>query len=199
MRAAMLLLAATPLVAQPVLREVLHASTGEAVSEARPAVPGETLLATAEGMAGEVAVLVGEEAVAAVLLTGDRLAFTLPDTVALGTMELAILSDAGRSNAAAIPVAQNDPSQLSAAEVDALVSRAALALDHPRLAIAVTDRAGRPLAIYRRPEATDDDVENALALARTGAFFSHNQAPLSSRTVRALSRENFPKIGRAHV
>ena len=85
-----------------------------------------------------------------------------------------------------------DASQLQAAEVDGLVMRAALAIDNPRMAIAVTDRAGRPLAIYRRAQATDDEVETALSLARTGAFFSHNQAPLSSRTVRAISREHFP-------
>ena len=36
-------------------------------------------------------------------------------------------------------------------------------------------------------------VEQALALARTGAFFSNQGTPLSSRTVRAISRVNFPE------
>ncbi len=192
MKPLILLLAAVPLLAQPVLHEVFHATTGEAISEARPAVPGETLVAAAQGIAGEAAVLVGEETVAAILLDGDRVAFTLPDTAAIGTIELAIVTGEGRTNAVTIPVAQHDPSQLAASEVDGLVTRAALALDDPRLAVVVADRAGRPLAIYRRHETTDNDVETALALARTGAFFSHNQAPLSSRTVRTISRENFP-------
>ena len=73
-----------------------------------------------------------------------------------------------------------------------MILRAALAIDGPRMAVAVTDRAGRPLGVYRRPQTTNDDVETALSLARTGAFFSHDQAPLSSRTIRTLSRENFP-------
>src|SRR5262249_538117 len=35
-------------------------------------------------------------------------------------------------------------------------------------------------------------VEVAISLARTGAFFSNNQAPLSSRTVRFISGVHFP-------
>ena len=60
-------------------------------------------------------------------------------------------------------------------------------------AAVVVDRAGRVLAIFRRPDATDAVVEKALALARTGAFFSSQGTPLSSRTVRAISRVNFPE------
>ncbi len=57
----------------------------------------------------------------------------------------------------------------------------------------MVDRAGRVLASFRRPDATDTEVEKALALARTGAFFSSQGTPLSSRTVRAISRVNFPE------
>jgi len=89
--------------------------------------------------------------------------------------------------------AQSDPAQLSAAEVDVLVTNTALAADGAGLAIAVSDRAGNALAIYRRPAATDADVEKALSLARTGAFFSNQRTPLSSRTVRSISRVNFPE------
>ena len=39
---------------------------------------------------------------------------------------------------------------------------------------------------------TVDTNELAVSLARTGAFFSNDQAPLSSRTVRFISREHFP-------
>jgi uncharacterized protein GlcG (DUF336 family) len=86
-----------------------------------------------------------------------------------------------------------DPTQLSAPEVDALVTNAALAVDGAGLVVVVSDRAGNPLAIYRRPAATDGDVDKALSLARTGAFFSSNGTPLSSRTVRSISRVNFPE------
>ena len=92
----------------------------------------------------------------------------------------------------AVCAAAGDDAQLTTAEVDGLVTRAALALDAPTLVVAVADRAGNPLAIYRRPGATAA-VETALSLARTGAFFSNNEAPLSSRTVRSISRENFPE------
>jgi uncharacterized protein GlcG (DUF336 family) len=83
--------------------------------------------------------------------------------------------------------------QLNAAEVDTIVTNAALAADGAGLAVVVSDRIGNPLAIYRRPGATDADVERALSLARTGAFFSSFGTPLSSRTVRAISRVNFPE------
>lgn len=83
-------------------------------------------------------------------------------------------------------------SQITAAEAEALAVRAAGAVDNPNAASVVVDRAGRVLAAYRRAQATDFDVETALALARTGAFFSHNQAPLSSRTLQTLSQPNFP-------
>lgn len=204
MRTLLLLLAAgIPALAQPVLSTewrdgveravVLHAATGDPVTDSNPAQPGESLIALASGMAdGDVAVLVGETPVAAARLDNQQVQFTLPDAAAGAFVELSLVSGDARSNAATLPVAQTDPSQLTAAEVDGLVGRAALAIDDPRMAIAVVDRAGRPLAIYRKPQATDDAVETALSLARTGAFFSHNQAPLSSRTVRTLSRENFP-------
>jgi len=84
------------------------------------------------------------------------------------------------------------PLQLHPAEVAGLVERAAQALDAQIMAIAVTDRAGRPLAVYGKPGASEDALETALSLARTGAFFSSSQTPLSSRTIHAISREHFP-------
>ena len=86
-----------------------------------------------------------------------------------------------------------DPTQLTTAEVDALVQSAAQFAGDPGAAIVVSDRIGNPLAIWRRPGATDATVERALSLARTGAFFSSHGTPLSSRTVRAISRVNFPE------
>ncbi len=79
---------------------------------------------------------------------------------------------------------------------------AAAAAANDALVIAVTDRSGRPLAVFRKTGApataignfsvTVDANELALNLARTAAFFSNDQAPLSSRTVRYLSGIHFP-------
>lgn len=84
------------------------------------------------------------------------------------------------------------PTPLVAVEVSSVVQAAVEALSDTTLAVAVVDRAGMPLAVYSRALATDDDRETALSLARTGAFFSNDQAPLSSRTVSFISREHFP-------
>lgn len=78
------------------------------------------------------------------------------------------------------------------AQVQNLLEAAAGALSSPTLAVAVSDRAGNPLGVYRRPGATNVEEETALGLARTGAFFSNNQAPLTSRTVRFVSGIHFP-------
>lgn len=83
---------------------------------------------------------------------------------------------------------------ISAAEVEAIVRAAAKAIDGNAMTIAVVDRAGRPLALYRKPgaPATTANDDLAVGTARTAAFFSHNMAPLSSRTVRYLSGVHFP-------
>jgi uncharacterized protein GlcG (DUF336 family) len=81
---------------------------------------------------------------------------------------------------------------LTATEVDAIVRTAAKSLDSNAMTIAVVDRAGRVLALYRKPAANPANDDLAAGVARTAAFFSHNQAPLSSRTVRFLSGVHFP-------
>ena len=91
---------------------------------------------------------------------------------------------------------------LSAADVSALVQAAAQAADPNTMVIAVVDRAGRVLGVYHKPAAPTlvagnfgalvDASELAVSLARTGAFFSNDQAPLSSRTVRFISGIHFP-------
>src|SRR5204863_4838042 len=78
---------------------------------------------------------------------------------------------------------------LSAAEVDAIVRAAAASLSGSAT-IAVVDRTGLPLAVYRKGAAGDED--QAIGVARTAALFSNNQAPLSSRTVRFISGVHFP-------
>jgi uncharacterized protein GlcG (DUF336 family) len=70
------------------------------------------------------------------------------------------------------------------------------------MAVAVVDRAGFVLGVFRTQNApaaatgnfgqVQDANEIAVALARTGALFSNDQAPLSSRTVRFISGIHFP-------
>lgn len=81
---------------------------------------------------------------------------------------------------------------LSAAEVEAVIRAAARALNDTTMTVAVVDRAGRPLGVYRKSGAAASNDDLAVGVARTAAFFSHNQAPLSSRTVRFISGIHFP-------
>lgn len=70
------------------------------------------------------------------------------------------------------------------------------------MVVAVVDRAGFVLGVFRTQNAptmatgnfgqVQDANDLAVALARTGAFFSNDQAPLSSRTVRFISGIHFP-------
>ncbi|MGD0841937.1 MAG: hypothetical protein ABSA32_12345, partial [Candidatus Acidiferrales bacterium] len=83
---------------------------------------------------------------------------------------------------------------LSASQVQSLVVAAAEAANVDTMVIVVSDRAGRVLAVYRKPSAPAttagnfgvavDTNELAVSLARTAAFFSNDQAPISSRSVR---------------
>jgi uncharacterized protein GlcG (DUF336 family) len=82
------------------------------------------------------------------------------------------------------------------------VAATAAATSPTTAVIAVVDRAGNVLALYRKPDAPPTVTGNfsqqvssndvAVGLARTGAFFSSNQAPLTSRTVRFISGVHFP-------
>jgi uncharacterized protein GlcG (DUF336 family) len=93
------------------------------------------------------------------------------------------------------PLAQitcDGAASLALSEVDAIVRAASKALNDDSVTIAVVDRAGRPLALYRKPLANAANDDAAVGIARTAAFFSHNMAPLSSRTVRYLSGIHFP-------
>jgi uncharacterized protein GlcG (DUF336 family) len=90
---------------------------------------------------------------------------------------------------------------ITAAEVTAIATRAASVASIP-MVIAVTDRSGNILGVFRKPGAPVTAVGNfsqvvdtnelAVSLARTASFFSHNEAPLSSRTVRFISGVHFP-------
>ncbi|HWY47505.1 MAG TPA: heme-binding protein [Bryobacteraceae bacterium] len=98
--------------------------------------------------------------------------------------------------------AQDDPVPiLTAADVQSVVQNAAASVNVP-MVIAVADRQGNILAVFQKPGAPvtaaanfgiqADSNEVAVALARTAAFFSNSQAPLSSRTVRFISGIHFP-------
>jgi uncharacterized protein GlcG (DUF336 family) len=95
------------------------------------------------------------------------------------------------------------------ADVNNIVTATAQALNDSTMIIAVTDRAGNVLALYRNPGAPATtslganfagDVNQAgvnasdlaISLARTASYFSNDQAPLSSRTVRYISGIHFP-------
>jgi uncharacterized protein GlcG (DUF336 family) len=99
----------------------------------------------------------------------------------------AVCTDGALGNAVPAPFAA-----LTAADVDAIVKAAASALNIDTATIAVVDRAGRVLAIFRQPHADPRNDDRAVGVARTAAFFSHNMAPLSSRTVRFISGVHFP-------
>jgi len=77
-------------------------------------------------------------------------------------------------------------------DVSAIVNAAASAISDNTMAVAVVDRAGTMLAVYARPGAAATTPDVAVSLARTTAYFSNDQAPLSSRTVRFISGIHFP-------
>ncbi|MGB2620703.1 MAG: heme-binding protein [Candidatus Acidiferrum sp.] len=97
------------------------------------------------------------------------------------------------------PVASVQPLQI--ADVQNIL-QAAVNSANVDMVVAVVDRAGFVLGVYRTQNAPASSPGNfgqmldandvAVALARTGAFFSNDQAPLSSRTVRFISGIHFP-------
>jgi len=97
------------------------------------------------------------------------------------------------------PVASVQP--LETTDVQSIV-RAAVDSVNVDMVVAVVDRAGFVLGVFRTQNAPATAAGNfgqlqnandvAVALARTGAFFSNDQAPLSSRTVRFISGIHFP-------
>jgi uncharacterized protein GlcG (DUF336 family) len=95
---------------------------------------------------------------------------------------------------------QNTPSDraggiaqvLTADDVQAILTVAATALGNDTLSAAVVDRTGNILGVYTRPGADERSPDIAVSVARTGAMFANDQAPLSSRTVRFISGIHFP-------
>ena len=173
---------------------VVHALDRSQVTLELPAHPGELLVLQGSALPADMQLLLDGGPVASTWMDDGDTQFLLPPDIGGSFVELVRQTNAGFSPAISVPVAAPfDSVQLAAPDVQSLVNGAALAVNAAGLAVVVVDRAGRPLAVFRRASASDADVEKALSLARTGAFFSSTQTPLSSRTVRAISRPNFPE------
>lgn len=121
------------------------------------------------------------------VLTGSALA-----SGAFPTLLTRVSAQPGPVTGTATPEGGVDGPMLTVTEVANIVETSAKAVEGESLAITVVDRAGRILAVWHRVAATDTENQLSLSLARTGAFFSNDQAPLTSRTVRFLSGIHFP-------
>src|SRR5216684_8665067 len=130
-----------------------------------------------------------------------RLSGTFSAVLALA-FGLALTGCGGTAGVSTPPGPPPAPLTLTSTEVQQLVQKGAEAADSTTMVIAVVDRAGRILGVFRKPAAPAmstgnfgalvDTNELAVSLARTAAFFSNDQAPLSSRTVRFISGIHFP-------
>jgi uncharacterized protein GlcG (DUF336 family) len=131
--------------------------------------------------------------------------FQLMQGIFLGIIAASIFTITGCGGATGPLTSAPPPASvqsLTAADVTTLVQSAAQAADPNTMVIAIVDRSGNVLGVYRKPSAPTlvtgnfsaqvDANELAVSLARTGAFFSNDQAPLSSRTVRFISGIHFP-------
>ncbi len=96
---------------------------------------------------------------------------------------------------------QTSANILTAADVNSIVMAAARSVNVP-IVIAVSDRMGNILAVYKKANAPATAIANygqmypsddvAAALARSAAYFSNDQAPISTRTIRFISASHFP-------
>ena len=124
--------------------------------------------------------------------------------LALGAASALALLLAGCGPGAAVPTPTPPAAAvqaLQAGDVQSVVNAAAGSVNVD-MVVAVVDRAGFVLGVFRTQNApitaignfgqTQDANDVAVALARTGAFFSNDAAPLSSRTVRFISGIHFP-------
>src|SRR5258705_2264196 len=132
------------------------------------------------------------------LILGIALAFGVACALAL-----LLVGCGGGSNAVILPPPPTPTFQpLTQSEVTQIVTSAALTASADTMVIAVVDRQGKVLGLLRKPNAAnmvpgnfsimEDANDVAISLARTGAFFSNNQAPLTSRTVRFISGIHLP-------
>jgi uncharacterized protein GlcG (DUF336 family) len=98
------------------------------------------------------------------------------------------------SRPTAPPIIVSSAEQLSPADVERLLDRASAATPRNDAIIAVVDRNGTILGVrvengvMLSGETLYFAIDGAVAKARTAAFFSNDQAPLTSRTVRFISQ-----------
>lgn len=122
--------------------------------------------------------------------------------VAIAVTFAMLLTGCGAANNSHATAPSFPPVQaLQTADVQNIV-QAALNSVNVDMVVAVVDRAGFVLGVFRTQNApatalgnfgqTQNANDVAVALARTGAFFSNDEAPLSSRTVRFISGIHFP-------
>jgi uncharacterized protein GlcG (DUF336 family) len=124
-----------------------------------------------------------------------------PRIILLSVVVAGALLTVGSRGADDPPEEDVAPLGLTAADIKSVIQKAAASVNAP-MVIAVTNRQGDILAVFRKPGAPltatanfgiqADSNEVAVALARTASFFTNNQAPLSSRTVRFISGIHFP-------
>jgi uncharacterized protein GlcG (DUF336 family) len=92
--------------------------------------------------------------------------------------------------------ASNAFAQLTAADVDTIIRRAAAraAKVSPNSVIAVTDREGYVLGLWvvRGGNATQEEIATAVSKAGTAAFLSSNQNAFTSRTAGFIIQQHFP-------
>ena len=118
-----------------------------------------------------------------------------------GVLALLLFGCGGGSSPPVMPPPILAAQALQSADVQNIVTAAANSVNVD-MVVAVVDRAGFVLGVFRTQNAPATSIGNfgqaqnandvAVGLARTGAFFSNNQAPLSSRTVRFISGIHFP-------
>jgi len=118
-----------------------------------------------------------------------------------GTLAFLMMGCGGGASTPASPPPPPVVQPLQVSDVQNIVQAAANSVSAD-MVVAVVDRAGIVLGVFRTQNApitaagnfgqTQDANDLAVALARTGAFFSNDQAPLSSRTVRFISGIHFP-------
>jgi uncharacterized protein GlcG (DUF336 family) len=114
---------------------------------------------------------------------------------------LLLLATTGCGSSSNQPTISSSAADMTAADVQTAVQNAAMSVNVP-IVIAVTDRGGNILGVFQKTGAPATSVGNfgaivpttelAVGLARTASFFSNDQAPLTSRTVRFISGIHFP-------
>jgi uncharacterized protein GlcG (DUF336 family) len=119
--------------------------------------------------------------------------------IALALAMIIVGCGGGSSAPVTPPVTPVQPLQV--ADVQNIVQAAVNSVNVDMI-VAIVDRAGFVLGVFRTQNAPATAAGNfgqvqnsndlAVALARTGSFFSNDQAPLSSRTVRFISGIHFP-------